>query len=304
MDKKEAIENFASSRPAARAIYGYGSGVFKQAKREGTGKILTDAIFVVDDLRVWHRDNMLLHPSDYSFLGKIHLSQRSIKKIKGLNKINYFSEIRDGEYTFKYGVTEIGDFIESLETWDNLFMAGRFHKPVMEVSSEEKIRESIAYNRKCALIIACLFCDKYTTRKEIFNKLCGLSYVGDARMAIAENPHKVENIVEGSFDIIAKIYPLENDFLIPVCPSGTFLIDYDKLINHFNELPVSLLEYLYKKNTNFDDIEMLRINVFDYFLMKNKQESRVQIIEGIKTNGIVRSVPYALAKVRKRFSKR
>ncbi len=303
MSNKEAIEAFARKRPEARAIYGYGSGVFKQAKREGNGRILTDAIFVVDDLKDWHCKNMLLHPSDYSLIGRIHLSQRNVDRIKGLNKITYFSEIKDGDYTFKYGVTEVDDFIESLETWDNLFVAGRFHKPVMEVTSEEKIRDSIAYNRKCALIIACLFCNPVTTRKEIYNKLCGLSYIGDARMAIAENPHKVENIVNGSFDIISHIYPLSNDFLNPDKTQSLFYIDYEKLIAHFNELPINLLEYLYKKNTDFEDIEMLRINVWEYLVKKNRVESRVQIIEGIKTNGIVRSIPYALAKVRKRFSK-
>lgn len=300
MNKEEAIRQFALQRPESRGVYGYGSGVFKQAS--SSGKPLTDVIFLVDDIKQWHLDNMKLNPKDYSLIGKLYISKSSISKIKGVNGITYFSEINGGEYTFKYGVIEVLDFINGLDTWNNMFMAGRFHKPVMEIDSEEDIRASIEYNRKCALMVACLFSESISTSVEIYNKLCGLSYIGDARMAIAENPHKVENIVLGSYGKLEEIYPLNEEYLIRL-DEGLYQIDHDKLLKRIYDLPEGLLEYLEDMGTDLTDIDMVRINIYEYLTNKNRVESRAQILQGVKTNGIIRSVPYALAKVKKRFSK-
>ncbi len=301
MEKREAISRFALHRPPAFGIYGYGSGVFKQSN-VGDAKPLTDVIFIVPDIKEWHHDNMRMNSSDYSLIGRIHLSRKNVAKLKGKNHITYFSEIKDGEYTFKYGVIEVDDFKRGLTTWDNIFMAGRFHKPVMEIISREDIRNAISYNRRVALLIACLFCDETTTKDKIFNQVCGLSYMGDARMAIAENPKKVENIVEGSFDKLADIYSLNEDYISEL-ENGTVKINHQLLLTHLNILPVELKKYLIEIDTDFNDIELLRINIGEYILGKNKVESRAQIMQGVKTNGIVRSVPYAFAKVKKRFSK-
>ena len=301
MEKREAIEQFAAKRPESVSVYGYGSGVFKQSNTEGY-KPLTDVIFVVPDIRDWHRTNMQMNSSDYSFIGRLHLSRNNIAKLKGRNNITYFSEIRDGEFTFKYGVIEVEDFKRGLSTWDNIFSAGRFHKPVMEVISREDVRKAISYNRKVALMIACLFCDEVTTKDKIFNQVCGLSYLGDARMAIAENPHKVENIVEGSFDKLLEIYSLDEDY-IEKLPNGIVRINHERILSRMNELPVNLIEYLRDMGTDFKDLDLVRINIGEFLLEKNRVESRAQILQGIQTNGIIRSVPYALAKVKKRFSK-
>lgn len=300
MNKEEAIRQFALHRPESRGVYGYGSGVFKQAS--SSGKPLTDVIFLVDDIKEWHRENMKVNPRDYSLIGRVYLSKGSVEKVKGVNGVTYFSEISDGEYTFKYGVIEILDFINGLDKWNNMFMAGRFHKPVMELKSEEEVRDSIIYNRQCALMVACLFCDKIVNARDIYVKLCGLSYLGDARMAIAENPRKVENIVEGSFDKLQEIYPLKEPFL-KLIGDNTYLINHDMLLRRIVDLPEGLLEYLDEVGTDYKDLDMVRINIYEYITNKNKVESRSQILQGVLTNGIIRSVPYALAKVKKRFSK-
>lgn len=301
MEKREAISKFALKRPESVGVYGYGSGVFKQSNTEGS-KPLTDVIFIVPDIRKWHLKNMQMNSGDYSIIGRIHLSRKNISKLKGRNHITYFSEIREGEYTFKYGVIEVEDFKRGLNTWDNIFTAGRFHKPVMEITSRDDIREAIDYNKDCALMLACLFCDSDTTKEEIYRKLCGLSYMGDARMAIAENPRKVENIVEGSFDKLSDMYPLNGDYILE-CDDEKVVISHDKLLSRLYELPERLLEFLEDMGTDFNDLDLVRINIHEYLVSRNKVESRAQIMQGVKTNGIVRSIPYAFAKVKKRFSK-
>ena len=299
MDKEQAIKKFALQRPDARAVYGYGSGVFKQSAK---GKPLTDVIFLVDDIKEWHLLNMKINPNDYSFVGKMYLNFTSVDKIKGTNGVTYLSEINSGEYTFKYGVMEIVDFINNLDTWGNMFMVGRFHKPVLEIKSEDVVRNIIEYNRKCALMIACLFCDREVSSKDLYNTLCGLSYLGDVRMSIAENPHKVENIVEGCYDKLQDIYPLDEN-LIEKIGEDKYYIKHEEILCSLQELPSDLLKYLYDRGTDLDDLDMLRINIYDYLINKNKLESRAQIFQGVKTNGITRSIPYTLSKIRKRFSK-
>lgn len=301
MEKGEAIRKFALKRPESVGVYGYGSGVFKQSNTEGS-KPLTDVIFIVLDIKEWHQTNMQMNSKDYSIIGRIHLSRKNIAKLKGRNHITYFSEIKDGEYTFKYGVIEVEDFKRGLNTWDNIFTAGRFHKPVMEIKSRDDIREAIEYNRDCALMIACLFSDERTTKKEIYQNLCGLSYLGDARMAIAENPHKVENIVDGSFERLEEMYPLNEDYILE-CRDGSVLICHERLLSRVYELPERLLEFLEDMGTDFNDLDLVRINIHEYLTSRNKVESKAQIMQGVKTNGVIRSIPYAFAKVKKRFSK-
>lgn len=301
MEKYDVIKKFSDKRPDSVGVYGYGSGVFKQSNTEGF-KPLTDVVFIVDDIRDWHKTNMGMNRKDYSLIGRIHLSRKNIAKLKGMNGVTYFSEIKDDGYIFKYGVIEVEDFKRGLSTWDNLFMAGRFHKPVMEIEATDDIRYVISYNKNIALMIACLFCDEVTTREDIYKKLCGISYIGDARMAFAENPHKVENIVDGSFDKLSEIYPLNEDYL-SIYENGTIIINHNKLLARIDELPINLLEFLDDMHTDLNDLDLVRINIYEYIMMKNRIESKAQILQGVKTNGIVRSVPYAFAKVKKRFSK-
>lgn len=302
MTKGDVIKEFANERPTSRGVYGYGSNVFKQASVD-TQESQTDVIFIVDDLREWHQVNMEWNPKDYSFLGRMHLNRKAIDKIKGKNNITYFSHIQGEVGYFKYGVIEINDFICSLSTWNNLFVVGRFQKPTLEVYSERRIRESIQYNRECALLVASLFANRITTKWELYSKLCGLSYAGDARMLLAENPNKVANIVAGSYKLLKKLYPLNQDYLIELGEEKV-LVRYDVLLKHIADLPVSLLMYLDDLGTDFSDLEMVRKNIGTYFYEHNKTESRAQIMEGFKTNGVVRSVPYVVSKVKKRFCSR
>ena len=76
---------------------------------------------------------------------------------------------------------------------------------------------------------------------------------------------------------------------------------YDILLN-FTDTE-RLLEFLEDMGTDFNDLDLVRINIHEYLVSRNKVESRAQIMQGVKTNGIVRSIPYAFAKVKKRFSK-
>jgi len=301
MEKKNLIENFAFKRPNSVGIYGYGSGIFKQDRKESTVPVI-DVIFIVEDMVKWHQENMLMHPNDYSFLGKLHIRQSNFVTLKGKNRITYFSGIQDNTRYFKYGVMEVKDFLNDLDSWEHLFVAGRFHKPVTCIKTNVKLEEAVQKNRKYAFIVACLLEKEVVSKMHLFQTLCGLSYLGDVRMSLAENPHKVCNIVQGSYDEFLKVYAFDYPFLH--VKEEMVRIQHELLLKEINHLPNYLLTYLEEQVVDLSDLDRVKEALYSFFYQKNKEESKAQILEGIKTNGIVRSVPYVLAKVRKRFELR
>jgi len=302
MNKYTLIKEFASKRPEAKAIFGYGSGVFHQASYTNNDKPQIDVIFVVDDLEDWHLTNISLNKNDYTIMGSIPIKLRAFNYLKGYNKITYYSDVKDLDCTFKYGVTEANDFLNNLKTWDNFFLAGRFQKPVLEVKSDPKIDRAILENRKKALMVASLLSSETTTRTELFKKICYLSYMGTPRMKYAENPHKIENIVSGSKDYLYQIYTMSTPFLD--IDGELVKIDYNELMNRIFELPPALLDYILSNDYDNLDIELVAEKIENFLVEHNKKEELHQSIDGIKTNGIVRSVPYFTKKLQKKYKGR
>lgn len=297
----EIVADFMNHRPNAQAVYGYGSGVFKQYTYSYNDDPQIDMIFIVDNLKEWHLENMERNRNDYSFTGRIHLKHSSVKKIKSYNKITYFSQIYENGFRFKYGVTEVEDFIHNLKTWENIFVAGRFQKPVFELKSNDEIREAIEINRRKAYYVATLLSESVTTNFKLLKLLCSLSYMGALRMKIAENPRKVENIVIGSYAKLNDIYSYAEDYICR--DEGKIIIDHRKALDKIWELPPALLAFLINSNVDFDNIDSIRNALYSFFITHNKKEELKESLDGLATNGIVRSTPYIIAKVKKRIGK-
>lgn len=150
-----------------------------------------------------------------------------------------------------------------------------------------------------AFMFACLLSDNVSSFEDIYIKLCGLSYMGDTRMLFAENPNKVSNIVNGTYDLFKEIYDFKSYYLNVV--DDKVIINYEAIIDCISYWPECLVDYLAMKDTNLANIEEVRHNVAKFFIEKNRIESAYQTLDGFRTNGIVRSVPYVLAKVEKKF---
>ena len=104
-------------------------------------------------------------------------------------------------------------------------------------------------------------------------------------MKVAENPKKVDNIVGASYDKFNEMYNF-NDLYQKNGERIEYEIDID-------ELPSSLEKYIKDDKT--------KEKVMEYLSDLNRKESSLQTMKGIKTNGIVKSLRYGLAKVLKRF---
>ena len=281
---KDFIKEFLNERPEVVAAFGYGSGVFKQLGYDSKEKPQIDLILIVNDMKLWHKENIKKNPKDYSFIGRNFFLNSSIDEIKGITGITYQSNIEYKGHLFKYGIIEYGDFVRHMQTWDSFYVPGRFQKPILTIKSNNFIDELILQNRRNACKVG-LLCLNNKDLKDLYLTICNLSYSGDTRMKVAENPKKVDNIVGASYDKFNEMYNF-NDLYQKNGERIEYEIDID-------ELPSSLEKYIKDNRT--------KEKVMEYLSDLNRKESSLQTMKGIKTNGIVKSLRYGLAKVLKRF---
>lgn len=281
---KDFIKEFLNERPEVVAAFGYGSGVFKQLGYDSKEKPQIDLILIVNDMKLWHKENIKKNPKDYSFIGRNFFLNSSIDEIKGITGITYQSNIEYKGHLFKYGIIEYGDFVRHMQTWDSFYVPGRFQKPILTIKSNNFIDELILQNRRNACKVG-LLCLNNKDLKDLYLTICNLSYSGDTRMKVAENPKKVDNIVGASYDKFNEMYNF-NDLYQKNGERIEYEIDID-------ELPSSLEKYIKDDRT--------KEKVMEYLSDLNRKESSLQTMKGIKTNGIVKSLRYGLAKVLKRF---
>lgn len=281
---KDFIKEFLNERPEVVAAFGYGSGVFKQLGYDSKEKPQIDLILIVNDMKLWHKENIKRNPKDYSFIGRNFFLNSSLDEIKGITGITYQSNIEYKGHLFKYGIIEYGDFVRHMQTWDSFYVPGRFQKPVLTIKSNNFIDELILQNRRNACKVG-LLCLNNKDLKDLYLTICNLSYSGDTRMKVAENPKKVDNIVGAAYDKFNEMYNF-NDLYQKNGERIEYEIDID-------ELPSSLEKYIKDDKT--------KEKVMEYLSDLNRKESSLQTMKGIKTNGIVKSLRYGLAKVLKKF---
>lgn len=281
---KDFIKEFLNERPEVVAAFGYGSGVFKQLGYDSKEKPQIDLILIVNDMKLWHKENIKKNPKDYSFIGRNFFLNSSLDEIKGITGITYQSNIEYKGHLFKYGIIEYGDFVRHMQTWDSFYVPGRFQKPILTIKSNNFIDELILQNRRNACKVG-LLCLNNKDLKDLYLTICNLSYSGDTRMKVAENPKKVNNIVGASYDKFNEMYNF-NDLYQKNGERIEYEIDID-------ELPSSLEKYIKDDKT--------KEKVMEYLSDLNRKESSLQTMKGIKTNGIVKSLRYGLAKVLKKF---
>lgn len=281
---KDFIKEFLNERPEVVAAFGYGSGVFKQLGYDSKEKPQIDLILIVNDMKLWHKENIKKNPKDYSFIGRNFFLNSSLDEIKGITGITYQSNIEYKGHLFKYGIIEYGDFVRHMQTWDSFYVPGRFQKPILTIKSNNFIDELILQNRRNACKVG-LLCLNNKDLKDLYLTICNLSYSGDTRMKVAENPKKVDNIVGASYDKFNEMYNF-NDLYQKNGERIEYEIDID-------ELPSSLEKYIKDDKT--------KEKVMEYLSDLNRKESSLQTMKGIKTNGIIKSLRYGLAKVLKKF---
>lgn len=306
MDIKDKLKKFIEKRPPVVAAFGYGSGVFKQTGYNEKSLPQIDMILVVEDVRRWHKENKKINPGDYSWTGACLLPSPLVKKMSGKTHIIYQSNIQQEDGVYKYGIISKSDFLVCMTTWESFYVPGRFQKPLLPIVITPEVEVLIQNNRKCAVIAAACFLPRETSYFDLYMYVCSLSYFGDSRMYIAENPEKVRNIVTGSYDRIHEIYE-------PVVESCDFLkcdtekeeqltVDRIALSAALESLPVTLKDYLKENVQDWKNMEEVQKGIRVYLEKVNFNESIGQTAKGLISNGLIRSVAYVIPKLQKKFN--
>lgn len=306
MSKVNLLESFAESRDNEEsplvAAFGYGSGVFKQKNHTAS---MIDTIFVVNDPKKWHKQNMKRNPKDYPLTGKIMLKIFNLNKIKYLTGVTYQSFIPFGGKMFKYGVISESRFIKNLQVWDHFFIPGRLQKPVFVMKTNPIIEDAMRQNRENALLAVILTLQSGdVTLTDLYVQLCGLSYRGDIIRTVFEKKKKRENTVKGSFDDFVNIYGKENKFFHTE-HDQKIIIHYDAVLAAVEQLPEGLYNYLNKNGYFQESWKKIGIGINNYLTFRNLKDSTLaQPITGLMTTGLPKSLIYSAQKLIKRFKKK
>lgn len=278
--------------------FGYGSGVMSQGKRQLTKQTQVDLIFAVENPLNWHAINIQQNPGHYSFLK--YFGPRGTSWVQqNLGAGVYFNPfVNVNGIQVKYGVASLDTLKDDLLNWRSLYLAGRLHKPVAIVASDEETAQAQSANLLSAMSVGLLLSPELFKPIELYQKIAGISYMGDVRMAVAENPQKVQNIVVNQLDSFEKLYrPLFSELGIENADNGllkrssenSFLLD--KLPAHFRD----------KISGDILDPRSRRPKISSAIRRTVKGPSFTQSFKGLLTAGFTRSASYALQKLTKRW---
>ncbi len=308
MEITKEILDFIETLPPTVGVIGYGSGVKPQAGYTEQDKKQIDLFIVVQDLKRWHEENQVLNPNHYTFTSRLFFELPTKCQHMGTD-ICYIPYLKHKNSVFKIGIIEEKDLLNDLNEWTSFFLAGRFQKDVLVLKSDEKIREAMERNRKNAMIISLILLDeKHLNVKDLITQIVSLSYIGDPRMHFAENPEKIQNIVNGSFEELKQIYQDEDFYFIR--ENDSIEIDYTEIFDYgIQEMPKNIQKIFQNLNTmninllSKEDLLLLQKSLLQYFKSLNKRSGTLQAMKGILTAGPVKSLEYGLEKLKKAHKK-
>lgn len=184
--------------PAVQFAFAYGSGVIQQGSYNYSNENdlpMIDMVFVVEDAELWHRQNMVNNPDHYTT--PFRMSASTIATIQQVGAGLWYNThvpmniTRTPSRLIKYGVMTKDSMIHDLMDWKWLYAAGRLHKPVRIMKEHHKLQQAMQYNFESAVRTSLLLLPPLFTEKQLYTQIAGLSYSGDPRMLVAENPNKV-----------------------------------------------------------------------------------------------------------------
>lgn len=315
---KETVDKFEAP---IMFSFGYGSGVLAQAGYEGISKANSpqvDMIFIVEDGVKFHQKNLQQFPLHYS--GMKLLRAKALARFQDIGAGVYFNPfVQVNEQSIKYGTVSMNRALQDLSEWSSLYLAGRLQKPVKflsdhEVESYSIIKHLNQYNLKNAMALAILLIRKDRFNEvELYETITKISYMGDIRFMLGgENPNKVRNIVSKQFHQFRLLYnPILHFFitnnLLIITHNDASVKEFRKNLNIeaktnlISKLPINFrqnLYYLYRDKSlkEIAKDENLSVNLKKVIKKLVRFPSFIQMIKGIFSAGIVKSVRYAVEK--------
>ena len=322
---------------------------------------MIDMIFVVEDDSVirWHKENIQRNPSHYGAIPRL-LGGEFVSKVQRTSAQIYYntlvpipeefaedlsknSKYMHGKQLMKYGVIGRSDFLDDLLNWTNLYVSGRLHKPVAVLtdieessgsgaSSDVNIERQLTLhvmqrNLRTALSTAILMLPGEFSEMDLYKRIASLSYEGDFRMSIAENPNKVDNIITKG-DSYARFQGLYKGYINALVRHN--VIDLTNTVTQENdevpeftigkfkrndsaavkllipELPILMGQHIASDKlmdipSEHEKVE--RVSRICRQTLSNtvSQFSRSQTLKGLLTAGVSKSLIYSMQKILKRL---
>ena len=260
--------------PRAKALikdaFAYGSAAFIQ---RGNSPAMFDLMISVTNTELFHKFQLESFPNHYSPWATHRLTSFLNNSSPNLY---YNTGIKANGEVFKYGIIQCNNLSTDLIEWKNLYAAGRLQKPLIALIESEGTQKDNYINRTMSLRLATrankITSSNPSTREweSILKSIIELSYNGDVRMSIAENPLKIQKILQSQFDLLMEIYK-------PLYP---FIDQVD--------FPPSL-----KKYSPEDLLKVCRYKVF--------KASVVQSLKGLVSAKPLTALNYVTRKIKKKF---
>ncbi|PWA39305.1 Mitochondrial matrix Mmp37 [Artemisia annua] len=141
---------------------------------------MEDYILGVSNPQQWHSENLKMNRHHYaSWMASLGGEKLITKVADNIGVGVHFNPfVSWNNKMYKYGVVQMDNLTQDMLNWENLYLSGRLQKP-----------------------------------RELYAKICSLSYMGDLRMLFAEDKNKVRKIVDGQFELFRNMYnPIVEEF--------------------------------------------------------------------------------------------
>jgi mitochondrial translocator assembly and maintenance protein 41 len=310
---------------------------------------LVDMIVVVSDAATFHRQNVRKNPGHYPWgnrnIGRAEEDYDGVADRAAwiqrhavppfvqpwLTNPGAYYVIDNGAHKIKYGVVHMDDLRDDLCDWKYLYVAGRLHKPTVNVYSTPEGAEveqaQHEHNLPSALRTALLILSGNTNNKgsaevdelQVYETIAGLSYSGDFRMRFgAEDPHKIRNLVASSGSRVrfrhlyrSAAQQLERRGIVSIHPhehaSSNVMWTWDASDSALRALAEPLPARLRRaavagsaEGRGSASTNEVSLRIQDELRRIVAPAARYQSVKGLVTAGSVRtSITYALRKLRK-----
>lgn len=289
------FEIIRQTLPPSPMILGYGSGVFPQEGYSSNEFPVMDLVVVAENRATY---------IEYLFRsGVVSCSSKLVSDVTDPEIMFFTDVVLQRDVVVKIGVTEVSRFVSRLRNWDNSFyIPGRMQKPTKLISCDSPLmrsvfKESQSVNLPSGLAAAALLAvkdDHSLPLSDIFASLVNLSYLGDIRMGLAENPMKIKNIANSQMGLLTDMYGPYFD-AVGIRKMGNDTYNITRSPQHlWNMLPPSFTRGAIQHP---DPRKALRATLTSI----NRRESFHQALVGIGTSGVSKSINYLARKVSKRF---
>ena len=308
--KRETLE-LLGILPGVNSATPYGSGYFKQDDSAGEKKSM-DIILSVDDPNGWHQENYELNPWMYDGSGEKQLMNNKLAdgEISFPRSLGGFFTDFDGR-EYKFIVVDKRLLYYDLKTWKHFSLAGRFQKEMVLLidNSDGVLPQLMEANYKNAVKAGLLMNPaRSISERKLFETIVDLSYRGDLRKIFhMEDPNKIPNIVNGSYEFLKKAYGNQTSEYIR--ESGLIYKNsgyyQDALADKFETLPTSLRDYLFKTLLYRDEYDYEEVSqvLRSFFFRTDLVNSTKMMLRCYQTVGIQKSCETFAGKAKKGMQK-